>query len=173
MKMQRIIILLTSLMIMFMVTGTVLTDLNADPASLSDNFSDGNMDGWSVIDEGTTDAPSNWNVQDGRLHQSSNIFNSGNAWRNRGGTFAYWNDPAALLWTDYTFDVTIKSTDNDGIGVMFRYQDPYNYYKYDMDKQRSFRRLFRMKNGVETTLKERGQVFNLDKSKIVDLLIYL
>ncbi len=119
----------------------------------TDDFSDGNMEGWSVIDEGGNSSPSNWNVQNGNLRQSSNIYgpNSG-ATNNRKGTFAYWNDPAALLWTDYTFDVTIRSTDNDGIGVMFRYHDQWNYYKYEMDKQKNFHKLFKVVNGVETTL---------------------
>jgi hypothetical protein len=58
----------------------------------------------------------------------------------------------AFSWTDYTYEVTLHSTDNDGIGVMFRYQDANNYYKVDMDKQRNFRALFKMKDGVETTL---------------------
>lgn len=57
-----------------------------------------------------------------------------------------------MFWTDYTFDVTIRSTDNDGIGVMFRYKDPLNYYKYEMDKGKNFLKLFKMVNGVESVL---------------------
>ncbi len=151
----------------FIVTFTVvdslgLTDPTPDTRTitvtdgsvfLTDDFSDGNMYGWSVIDEGGNNGPSNWNVQNGRLRQSSNIYGPGaGATGNRKGTFAYWNDPAALFWIDYTFDVTIKSTDNDGIGVMFRYQDQLNYYKYEIDKQRNFHKLFKIINGTETTL---------------------
>ncbi len=124
-----------------------------DSASLADDFSDGNMAGWSVIDEGSSNGPSNWSVQNGRLRQSSNIYGpSVGTTGNRKGTFAYWNDPAALLWADYAFDVTMRSTDNDGIGVMFRYRNQWNYYKYEMDKQRNFHKLFKIVKGVETTL---------------------
>ena len=58
----------------------------------------------------------------------------------------------ALVWTNYTYEVTLNSSDNDGIGIMFRYQDPKNYYKVDLDNQRNFRTLFKVKTGIETTL---------------------
>ena len=61
-------------------------------------------------------------------------------------------DPKAFDWADYQFDVSLRSSDNDGIGVMFRYQNPQNYYKFDMDVQLQFRKLFKMHEGVETTL---------------------
>jgi YD repeat-containing protein len=120
---------------------------------LSEDFNDGDMQGWVVVDEGTIDAPSQWSVQNGRLAQTSNIYGpSGSSTDNRKGTFAYWTDSSAFSWTDYSYEVTVESTDNDGIGLMFRYQDANNYYKVDLDKQRNFRKLFKIKNGVESTL---------------------
>jgi hypothetical protein len=35
---------------------------------------------------------------------------------------------------------------------MFRYQNPSNYYKVDLDSQRNFHKLFKMAGGIETTL---------------------
>ena len=35
---------------------------------------------------------------------------------------------------------------------MFRYQDQDNYYKLDLDNQRKFSKLFKVVDGVETTL---------------------
>lgn len=32
-------------------------------------------------------------------------------------------------WTDYTWETVIEALDNDGIGVLFRYQDEKNYYR--------------------------------------------
>jgi hypothetical protein len=66
------------------------------------------------------------------------------------GTYAYWQ--AGTGWMDYTASVTIKSTDNDAIGVMFRYQDENNYYRFTWDKERSTRNLVKCENGQFTIL---------------------
>jgi hypothetical protein len=120
---------------------------------LLDNFNDGNLTGWTVVDEGTVSAPSSWSVSSGRATQTSNIHGpTASATANRKGTFSYYNKASALNWNDYSVEAILKSTDNDGIGLMFYYKDPGNYYKVDLDNERNFRKLFKMKNGVETTL---------------------
>jgi hypothetical protein len=44
----------------------------------SDDFSSGSLAGWTVVDQGTIDAPSNWQIASGELRQTSNIYsNSG------------------------------------------------------------------------------------------------
>ena len=122
-------------------------------ALVTDDFDDGDMVGWTVVDEGPVLEPSNWRVLNGEVIQSANIYGPHTyAVTSRKGTFAFWNDPSALSWTDYTYAVTLNSSDDDGIGIMFRYQDPKNYYKVDLDKQRDFRKLFKVKKGTETTL---------------------
>ncbi len=126
-------------------------DLEFRP-SLNETF-DGTMAGWTTVDEGGILSPSNWSVQANQAAQVSNIFGpNGQATDNRQGTFAYWDNPGAFLWDDYTATLDIRSTDDDGIGFMFRYQDPANYYKLGMDSQRGFATLFKMQGGVETTL---------------------
>lgn len=123
------------------------------PVFLSDDFTSGDLQGWTVVDEGTNDKPSLWREQAGHLKQLSNIYGpNANATDHRQGTFIYWNDPQALGWSNYSFSVTFNNSDDDGVGVMFRYQNPSNYYKVDLDSQRNFRKLFRMAGGVETTL---------------------
>ncbi len=108
---------------------------------------------WLIVDEGGIDSPSNWSVVSGELMESSNIYGPDQfATDNRKGSYACWNAPQSLLWADYQFNVSLRSSDNDGIGVMFRYQDAGNYYKFDMDSQRVFRKLFKIYNGVETTI---------------------
>ncbi|WP_218775570.1 metallophosphoesterase [Oceanobacillus senegalensis] len=114
---------------------------------------EGNMDGWTVVDEGTISAPSKWSVVRGEVVQSSNIYAPDvSAVDNRKGTFAYYNKGGAFAWKDYSFSTTLRSTDDDGIGLMFRYQDPDNYYKLELDEQREFYKLFKVVDGVETTL---------------------
>ena len=123
------------------------------PPLLSDDFTNGGLQGWTVLDEGTISGPSQWLEQSGRLMQLSNIYgpNAG-ATDHRQGTCLYWNDSLALGWSNYSFSVTFNNPDNDGVGVMFRYQNPSNYYKVDLDSQRNFHKLFKMAGGVETTL---------------------
>lgn len=121
---------------------------------VEDSFDDnGSMLNWEIVDDGGTDGPSYWHIVSGEMAETSNIYgpDSSNV-DNRRGTYAYWKYPESFFWADYKFDVALRSTDNDGIGVIFRYHDPSNYYKFDLDSQRSFRKLFKMYNGAETTL---------------------
>jgi hypothetical protein len=118
-----------------------------------ENFDDGAFTGYTIVDEGLTDAPSNWQWVNGEIVQSSNIYGpNSSAVSNRQGTFAVYNNPAAYNWSNYRFEATLRSTDDDGIGAMFYYQNPSNYYKLDLDRQRNFYKLFSKVNGVETTL---------------------
>jgi len=123
------------------------------PILLSDDFTNGILQGWTVVDEGTISAPSLWLERSGRLMQLSDIYGpNGSATDHRKGTYLYWNDPQALGWSSYALSVTFNNSDDDGVGVMFRYQDPSNYYKVDLDSQRNFHKLFKMAGGIETTL---------------------
>ena len=120
---------------------------------MADDFSDGSLDVFTIVDEGTVDGPSSWAEQGRRLVQSANIHGpAGSAVDHRKGTFAYWNSPEALNWTNYAVSVSFRNSDDDGVGLLFRYQDPSNYYKVELDSQRSFRKLFKLVGGVETTL---------------------
>jgi hypothetical protein len=46
----------------------------------------------------------------------------------------------------------MKSMDNDNIGVMFRFKDDLNYYRFIWSKQSSFRLLEKRVNGIFTNL---------------------
>lgn len=123
------------------------------PILLSDDFTNGVIQGWTVVDEGTLDAPSKWLEGSGRLMQLSNIY--GPNWYatdHRKGTYLYWSDPQALGWSTYALSVTFNNTDDAGVGVLFRYQNPSNYYKVDLDSQKNFHKLFKMAGGIETIL---------------------
>jgi hypothetical protein len=123
------------------------------PVLLADGFTNNVLQGWTVVDEGTLAAPSRWLEGSGRLIQLSDIYGpNAYATDHRKGTYLYWNDPQALGWSNYTFSVTFDNSDDDGVGVLFRYQNPSNYYKVDLDSQRNFHKLFKMAGGIETTL---------------------
>jgi hypothetical protein len=55
--------------------------------------------------------------------------------------------------------LSFYSSDDDGIGVVFRYTDTNNYYKIDLDRERKFKKLFKMKDGTETVLEEELNVY--------------
>ena len=122
------------------------------PILLADDFTNG-LQGWTVVDEGTIAAPSRWIEISGYLMQVSKIYGpNANATNHRKGTYLCWNDPQALGWSSYALSVTFNNSDCDGVGVMFRYQNPSNYYKVDLDSQKNFHKLFKMVGGIETTL---------------------
>ena len=117
-----------------------------------DDFTSGVWPGpWTVVDEGTANAPSHWYVQDGILNQSSNIFGGDPKALPTPGTYALIGQ---TTWTSYRVAVKMKSTDDDGIGLMFGYKDKNNYYRFSMDRQQGYRRLVKVVNGVFTTLAE-------------------
>ena len=117
-----------------------------------DDFTDGVWPGpWTVVDEGTTDAPSHWFVQNGILNQNSNIFGGDASALPTPGTYALIGQ---TTWTNYTVAVKMRSTDDDGIGLMFGYKDRNNYYRFSMDRQQGYRRLVKVVNGVFTKLAE-------------------
>jgi len=109
--------------------------------------------GWTIVDEGTTDGPSSWRMSGGLITQGSNIYSDSGSATNpqKPGTFIVSGDPN---WSDYTIRVDARSRDDDAIGIMFRYLDGGNYYRFSMDKQRGYRRLIKKVRGEVIVLAE-------------------
>jgi len=83
-----------------------------------------------------------------------------------------WADEAALAWADYVLTLTLRSTDNDGIGAAFNWQDEANHHRVVLDGEANTLSLIRVKDGVETVLaEEAGSTrFNTDQTlKVVTL----
>lgn len=55
-------------------------------------------------------------------------------------------------WQDITFEATMRSLDNDVMGLSFRHQDVENQYQLLIDAENNTRRLVKIENGVETVL---------------------
>ncbi len=132
---------------------------------VDDDFADGDFAGWTIVDQGTQDGPSDWQVVGGALVEASNINSpqqgtGSSAYSVEGdgpfilrdGTYALWDDPAALDWTDYAIEATLTPNDDDGIGLLLRYVDPQNYYKLEADAQTGLVMLTRHLEGRETIL---------------------
>ena len=101
----------------------------ANTVLLDERFHDNRLINWTVVDDpDTVEGPSDWRVQaDGKLHQLSNI------WGRRGdflgrwyGTYLVTGDPN---WTDYELSLKATPVDDDGFGVVFRYQNPEHFYR--------------------------------------------
>jgi hypothetical protein len=133
--------------------GPSAVDFMWAPVLLVDSFEQEQFREWTIVDEGTIDGPSSWNVRLGRLEQSANIFGpDAQTINGRKGTFLWWNKAAAMAWSNYNCSVVLHSTDDDSIGMLFRFRDPANYYKLELDRQQNFRRLTKILGGVETVL---------------------
>ena len=130
-----------------------------------DDFSDGDFAGWTVVDEGALDGPSDWAVEGGALVQRSDIGSPQQGTGSqaysvagdgpfilRDGTYALRDDPAALAWADYAVEATLTPGDDDGIGLLFRYADAENFYKLEADAQTGLVILTRHLEGRETIL---------------------
>ncbi len=90
----------------------------------SDDFEDGDADGWLFYDDAT--GSSNWFVEGGYLNQISDIG------ANSLGTHAV---AGLASWDNYTLSANLISTDDDYIGVLFRYQNAGNYYRLVISSQ--------------------------------------
>ncbi len=103
---------------------------NAQSLPFYDNFDDGDFNGWKVTDDVEPQSgPSEWVVENGVLVQKSNIWAYGPVeleTKYHLGTHVSTGDKN---WTDYSMNALVRSSDNDGVGLIFRYQDSENYYR--------------------------------------------
>lgn len=117
---------------------------------------------WSIHDHQVPrSGPSNWVVESGRLRQKSNIwgYDPPREFEDHMGTLVLTGEEE---WTDYTFNTILRSSDNDGIGLIVRAQDENNYYRILLmndaansgDANSPIQRIQKIENGLVTTLAE-------------------
>lgn len=120
----------TRILILIVLSCTLSLHVHAQPLPFFDNFDDGNFLGWTIHnDPDPQSGPARWIVEDGVLVQTSNVWSYGTVeaeTKYHLGTQITTGNPE---WTDYAFNALVRSTDNDGVGLIFRYQDPLNYYR--------------------------------------------
>ncbi len=126
----------------------------------------GEMTSALVVDQGNLEGPSNWTTESGDLKQTRNIY-SGPKDRDdlpKLGTYVK-AVPDALIpsWTDYHVKVHLEAQDDDALGLMFRYNGPDNFYRFSMDRERSYQRLVKCVNGQYTLLWQRDEGFELNE----------
>jgi hypothetical protein len=132
------------------------------PTLLMEDYFTSDVTGWTKADNCDISAPSAWTVATGALagrtghaRENSNCFggtSSAPPPAGRLGTYFYWDDVAAQSWTDYTITAWMRNTDDDGIGLAWRYTDKDNNYRVDCDDQRNGCILIKRDGGVATEL---------------------
>jgi hypothetical protein len=142
--------------------GGVVTD--ATTILLDENFDNDTLADWSIIDEGTTDSPSSWSAASGTMVQKSNIYTLSSP--GRPGTYALYK--AGTSWTDYRVSLTMKSDARDFLGIMFRYKDEDNYYRFSWSNNYKLCYLVKKCNGQYTMLSRSirpyivGRIYQID-----------
>ena len=156
--MIRLLHVLISFIVAILLCGAAL----ADELLFSDDFSDGDMDNWEIIDFEELDpgkGPSDWVEADGVLHQNADTEGAGGVLAGqvdgapdndaRVGTHAIAGDRE---WRNYAFSVDILYRDDDYAGLVFRYQDEENYYRFQLEDDDDEYHIARMKDGSITFL---------------------
>ncbi|SHF76384.1 Calcineurin-like phosphoesterase [Jatrophihabitans endophyticus] len=110
----------------------------ADPMTFQDSFDNGRLDGWRVTDETTRHGPSRWTARGGAARQRSNVYAGATDGLAHPGTMLLSGNGA---WRDYDLAVTATSRDDDAFGLVFRYVDRNNFYRFSLDRERHVRRL--------------------------------
>jgi len=116
---------------LFLLTFCLLAGAaHAQSLPFYDTFDDGDFNGWKVTDDlEPQSGPSDWAVENGVLVQKSNIWAYGPVeleTKYHLGTHVSTGDKN---WADYSMNALVRSADNDGVGLIFRYQDSKNYYR--------------------------------------------
>jgi hypothetical protein len=137
---------------------------------LRDDFNDNNFTGWTVTDQGTVTAPSAWSASTGALRQTSDIHSTPTtaATVPKTGTFNRYTSGSS--WTNYSVTTELRSSDNDTLGVMFRYSSTSNYYRFSMDAERAQRRLTKVRNGTWTTLWSDSTVYTQNRTYVLEII---
>ena len=96
---------------------------------LSEQFNNSLSPTWTISDDvSPRSGPSDWQIINSELHQKSNIwsFDAPAEFIYHLGTHV---SAGSTTWQDYSLNAVLRSSDNDGIGLLFRYQDARNYYR--------------------------------------------
>lgn len=123
--------------------------------SFNDNFDNRRTDGWAQVDDGKTQpGRATWQVMShGVLQNHGNIWGGSKDYQaiEKPGTYFHAGNTG---WKNYSFNMRMKTDDDDAMGVMFRYTDDNNYYRFSIDREIGYRRLVEKRNGRYTTLWE-------------------
>lgn len=115
---------------------------------LSDDFSDGSTSGWSFVND--SGIPAQWQETGGRLSQLNDTEEHEASYAL--GSYAVLTASSSLA--DYLAALEVYPQSGEGldVGLVFRYQDPGNYYRFSLNSNQGYARLEKKTNGVFSTL---------------------
>ena len=143
----------------------VYSSLGQQNILLTEQFSySGQLRQWSVTDEGPHNGPSNWQVQEGSIEDSSFILGQTTEGFEIGSYIL-----SDVINTD-EFDVLVRMLSDKGalletdrgagyIGIMFAYQDSDNFYRLTLSSRKGQRKLEKKVNGVFSELASSTQSY--------------
>ncbi len=134
--------------------GVAYHEAGIEPFYMADDFNDGDIAGWQAVDEGEEGGPSNWSVSGGALRQTTNIVSN---LHTGFGTNLVW--AGGLPNGDFRVSAFLRSTDDDWLGLLFRYVDAGDTYRFVWARQSGFRLLEKVTGGVRTTLAQDTVVY--------------
>ena len=107
------------------------------------------LQGWTVLDEGNLNGPSNWNGGQSPILQQFSGIDSTEAADSllQRGTLLFLTGGLPQQRTDYTLTFTLKSDSAGALGVLFRYTDVNNFYRFSMDRAAGYMRLVKVAGG--------------------------
>jgi len=117
-------------MCLMLVPGILMSE------DFSDNFNDGNMDGWVALDEPAKllndKGPSNWSVMASPAGKGSALNQTGNIWGDPPdvvplGTFAIYD---LAEWVNFNLAFDVYALDNDCLGVIWGWKDRTHHYRF-------------------------------------------
>ena len=133
------------------------------PTTFRDDFNNLRLDGWQQVHEAAEGPRSTWKVSGfGVLTQSGNAGSgalSRKAFQKPGTMLVAGNKE----WTDYEYTAHLSSNDNDAMGVVFRFVNGNNFYRFSMDKERGYWQLVKKVDGKYTLLAEKPQGYVLNR----------
>jgi hypothetical protein len=87
---------------------------------------------------------------------------------NKPGTYVLAGNVA---WTNYSLKATLKSANYNAIGLMFRYVDAGNYYRFSMNRNFGYFDVTKVQNGVATTIAKNGGLFVMNQSYQIEIQV--
>jgi lysophospholipase L1-like esterase len=142
--------------------GPAESPITASTVLLEDDFDDGDMVGWTIVDNCPFSQPE-WSVQANVLMQTNNCF----GFSPDGIALGTHHLSASTLPNDIDIQVQLRSQDplldpvpsNDAsnlkfgtIGMIFGFQDENNYYRFELNARNGYRKLWRIQAGTFTEL---------------------
>lgn len=115
------------------------------PVLLFDDFIDPALLGWAIMAEAADASAADWQIFGGLLEHSNLACEPGNTLADRPGSYVLYDDGAA--WADYAVETLVSSDDDGFVGVIFRWQDEDNYYRFSWKRGQPVRLLVKKVEG--------------------------